>query len=81
MAAAKSKPSPAAERWGYEFGCRGVLSAEEARVMLGNVCGRTLRRYRAQGFIRVGNRIPGKPNSGKVVCRRSLMEFLAAGEE
>lgn len=77
MVATKSKLSPADEWWGYRFGADGVTSSKDARERLGNVCDRTLRRYRDKKLIRMGYRIPGVPSSGVVICTRSLNNHLS----
>jgi hypothetical protein len=81
MATATKTQKPADQRWGYRFGCDGIVPSDEARTLLGGVCDRTLRRYRSRNLIRVGYRQPGNPASGVVVCRRSLMDYLASCEK
>jgi hypothetical protein len=72
--------SPAEKRWGYTFGCDGIVTSRAARAMLDLESNETLKEYAERGLIRIGYRIPGVPSSGITVCRRSLMAFLAAGE-
>lgn len=63
---------PADHRWGYEFGCDGLVSYREARELLGGMSKRTFYRRIAKEVFRTG-----KEESRAVVCRRSLREYLS----
>lgn len=78
--ATKTTPSPAEKRWGYPFGERGVLPIAEAAALLGR-SERTVERRVEQGYLRRGYAKPGIPQSGIVICRRSLNEYLASCEQ
>ena len=72
--------SPAEKRWGYPFGERGILPIGEAAKLLG-MSERTVERRIAEGYLRRGYAKPGVPQSGSVICRRSLMDYLASLEK
>jgi len=67
--------SPADEKHGYEFGCDGVLDVSEAGEKLG-VCERTVWNYINQERFRHGRHPDGK----KIICRRSLTEYIRSLE-
>ena len=71
--------TPAEKRWGYRFGERGVVPIAEAASLLGK-SERTVERRIEQGYLRRGYAKPGVPQSGIVVCRRSLDDYLASLE-
>lgn len=63
-------------RWGWPFGCDGVLQSVAA-AQLCDVTTRTLKRWAQQGRIRRAT-LPG----GTVVyCRHSIMRLLATAED
>ncbi|MEQ8852866.1 helix-turn-helix domain-containing protein [Gimesia sp.] len=75
--------SPADKKYGYTFGCDGVVDYSTAARMLG-VCKRTVERYveNQDEFkrFRVG-RHPGKKNQKCVICRRSLNDYIRSIEK
>lgn len=71
--------TPAEKRWGYRFGERGVVPISDAAAMLGK-SERTVERRIEQGFLRRGYAKPGVPQSGIVICRRSLEDYLSSLE-
>lgn len=72
-------PSPAEKRWGYPFGEKGLVPIADAAELLG-VSERTVERRIEEGYLRRGYAKPGVPQSGTVICRRSLMDYLASCE-
>lgn len=64
--------TPADEKWGYQFGVDGLLSAEDACNFLGGCHRHTLDNYAADGKIR-----KGKSGNRIVICRRSLEEYVS----
>jgi len=79
MTTAAKQPGPAARRWGYEFGERGVVSLAKAAERC-DCSERTIERRCEAGLLRKGYRKPGVPCSGTVICKRSLDEYLGSLE-
>lgn len=67
--------SPASMRWGYEFGCDGIVSIREAAKMLGGVSLTTVYRRISEGLLR-----HGVDGGRAIICRRSLTEYIASLE-
>jgi len=59
------------ERWGYCFGCEGLMNASVASKFL-SVSDRQLDRLAAEGHIRKG-RMPA--NGHRTFCKKSIGEF------
>lgn len=70
--------SPADARWGFTFGCDGLMSLEEACDFLGGISVDTLDNRARDGLIRKGKHPNGLRKA--VVCRRSVVEFAATME-
>jgi len=64
--------------FGYRFGCDGLTSLNEARSILGGVSTDTVDRLAVENLIRKGKR--RGPNGRIVICRRSLMNYIASLE-
>jgi len=67
--------SPADRQYGYEFGVDGVRDYAWAADRLG-VSKRTISRYIEQGRFRVGRH----PGAKAVICKRSILEYVATLE-
>lgn len=76
IAVTEEKTSPADERYGYQFGCDGVVSVRDAMEALGGVSKATIYRRFEEGLLR-----HGREKGRAVVCRRSLREYLSGLEK
>lgn len=63
-------------KWGYRFGVEGIVSLEEAAAMLAGCSTRTVERRIEQGLIR-----PGKHGGRLVICKQSLLDYIASLEK
>jgi hypothetical protein len=70
------KTVTADDKWGFEFGCNGVVDMREASRLLAEASRSTLTRYAEAGSIRRG-RIGGRV----VFCRRSIESFIQNAEK
>ncbi len=75
MAKKAAVQSAVDKRFGYEFGCDGLVSMSEARKLLGGVSRDTVKRLGANLKIRLGK----SPNL-IMVCARSLREYIKSLE-
>ncbi|WP_417378160.1 helix-turn-helix domain-containing protein [Gimesia sp.] len=75
MSNPKEQSTGADAKYGYRFGCDGVMDVKEAGDTLG-VCERTVWNYIEQNRFRHGNHPGGK----KIICTRSLREYLSSLE-
>jgi hypothetical protein len=62
------------KRYGYRFGCDGLMSFTEAREFLGRISKDTLYRKIHAGLIRKGTHTDGRR---AVICRRSVLEYVS----
>ncbi len=67
--------TPADRRFGYRFGCEGVLTISQVIDALGGVSRATVYRRIDEGLLR-----KGKDKRRAVICRRSLREYLSGLE-
>jgi hypothetical protein len=73
-------PTPLAgadKQYGFRFGCDGLMSVPQAREFLGDISKHTLYRKIRAGLIRKGNIGEG---GRTVICRRSVIEYIATME-
>ncbi len=70
-------PTEADEKFGYEFGCDGLVSRDEACQLLGGVSVDTLEDLYRENKIRKG-KMPGRRVVG--ICRRSLRNYIRSME-
>jgi len=74
---AASAGNEADKKWGYVFGCDGLMSARQAADFL-SVSDRSLDRMAAHGDIRKGV----MPRNGhRAFCKRSVVEFAQGLEK
>ncbi len=66
------------QRYGYEFGCDGLVSVQKARDLLADCSADTIKRLCGEGKLRKG-KMPGRRTKG--ICRRSIMEYIKTMEE
>lgn len=71
-----TEQSEAERKWGYQFGIDGTVDLEEAAKILGGCDTQTVERRIAAGFLRVG-----KDVRRVIICKRSLMQYLARCEK
>lgn len=72
--------SPANKKFGYVFGCDGVVDYKGASRLLGVSSRDTIRGMADRGLIRKGQHT-GKSNAKAAFCRRSILEYLASIEQ
>ena len=67
--------SAADKKWGWSFGCDGLMSFEQAQEYLGGMSRSSIDRHAEAGRIRKGR-------SGKIYfCKRSVIEFAKSLEK
>lgn len=71
----KDELTDANKKWGYTFGCEGVVSLIDAGELLGVPSKNTVKDYADKGYIRIGKHKASK-FSKVVICRRSINEYL-----
>ena len=67
--------TPADRKFGYRFGVDGLMAQEEAIEFLGNPSLSTIDRRVEEGKLR-----RGKDKGRVVLCRRSVVEYVASCE-
>lgn len=75
MAATKTK-----QGYDYDFGCDGLIPFAEAAEKMG-VSIDTLERYSIKGYIRAGIHRGNVQRGRRMVCVRSMREYLASIEQ
>lgn len=71
--------APADKKHGYTFGCEGVVDLDTACNLLGVAAKSTVTNYAEKGFIRIGQH-KGSKTAKKVICRKSIDEYLSSLE-
>ncbi|QDU15495.1 hypothetical protein CA11_33200 [Gimesia maris] len=64
------------KKYGYIFGCEGVVDYQGAFILLGVSSRDTVRNMAKRGLIRQGQHT-GSSNAKAVFCRRSILEYLS----
>lgn len=70
-----TKTRPANTKYGYRFGCDGVVDINKAMEMLGVKSKTTVNKYAEEKRFRSGKH-EGADCSKGVYCRRSILDYL-----
>lgn len=65
------------KKYGYEFGCDGLASPEEACELIAGICKDTLYQLCNEGKLRKG-KMPERRTVG--ICRRSIRDYIRSME-
>lgn len=72
----RTSETEADRKWGYRFGCDGIVNLEDAGKILANASTRTVERRIAAGVLRAGYE-----GGRTVVCVRSIRDHIAGLEK
>jgi hypothetical protein len=64
------------KKWGYRFGVDGIVNTADAAILLGKRSVETVERRIAEGCFR-----SGKDHGRLVICKRSLLDYIAGLEK
>lgn len=76
LAVADTDSTEADRKHGYRFGCDGIVNMKQAAEMLGGVNERTVVRRIDAGVFRVG-----REGGRVVICKRSILDYIASLEK